>query len=136
MGRLSTTECTYLPTYLPTLPHILLFGRNPTGSPGFLAYPISKACQWCGPGTWVRRWLGVARSASSPKAVQALGCSLTPGLQVMFRRVPCTARAASVPGLWTLGFLLLCVSCVGIRVSRQPCQSWLGSRMCVLGYGF
>ena len=31
------------------------------------------------PGTRVPRRLGVARSASSPKAAQALGCSLTPG---------------------------------------------------------
>ena len=94
MGRLSTTECTYLPTS------------------------------------------DVARSASSPKAVQALRCSLTPGLRVVFGRVPCMARAASVPGLWTLAFLLVCGACVGVWFPRQPCQPWLGSRVRVLGYGF
>ena len=59
-------------------------------------------------GTRVPRRLGVARSASSPKAAQALGCSLTPGLRILFGRVTCMARAALVPGLWALGFLLLC----------------------------
>ena len=68
MGRLSTTECTYLPT-----------------------------------------------SASSPKAAQALGCSLTPGLRISFGRVTCMARAASVLGLWALGFLLLCGVCVWVQ---------------------
>ena len=67
-------------------------------------------------GTGVPRRLGVAPSASSPKAVQALGCSLTPGLQISFGRVTCMAQAASVPGLWTLGFLLLCGVCVWVRV--------------------
>ena len=73
-------------------------------------------------GTGVPRRLGVARSASSPKAAQALGCSLTPGLRISFDRVTCMARAASVPGLWTLSFLLLCGVCVWVRV--------------VLGFGF
>ena len=66
-------------------------------------------------GTRVLRRLGVARSASSPKAAQALGCSLTPGLWISFGRVTCMARAASVPGLWALGFLLLCGVCVWVR---------------------
>ena len=72
--------------------------------------------------TGVPRCLGVARSASSPKAAQALGCSLTPGLRISVGRVTCMARAASVPGLCTLGFLLLCGACVGVWV--------------VLGFGF
>ena len=63
-------------------------------------------------GTRVRRRLGVARPASSPKAVQGLGCSLNPGLRISFGRVTCMARAASVPVLWALGFLLLCGVCV------------------------
>ena len=46
-------------------------------------------------GTGVPRRLGVARSASSSKAAQALGCSLTPGLRVTFGRVTCMARAGS-----------------------------------------
>ena len=53
-------------------------------------------------GTGVPRCLGVARSALSRKAAQALGFSLTPGLRISFDRVTCMAWAASVPGLWTL----------------------------------
>ena len=75
-------------------------------------------------GTGVRRCLGVARSASSPKAAQALGCSLTPGVRISFGRVTCMARAASVPGLWTLGFLLLRGSCVWVWV-----VVWFGFRL-------
>ena len=101
----------------PVLAHVPSFGRNPRGSPHFLAYPVPKACMHV-PGTGVPRCFGVARSASRPKAAQALGCSLTPGLQVTFGRVTCMARAASVPGLWTLGFLLLCGACVWVQDSR------------------
>ena len=68
-------------------------------------------------GTRVPRRLGVARSASSPKAALALGCSLTPGLRISFGRVTCMARAASVPGLWALGFLLLACVCGWVRVA-------------------
>ena len=90
------------------------------------------------PGTRVPRRLGVARSASSPKAAQALGCSLTPGLRISFGRVTCMARAASVPGLWALGFLLLCGVCVWVRLAVgcgfcQPRLSWLGFRVGVFG---
>ena len=80
------------------LAHVPSFGRNPRGSPDFLAYPVPKACMHV-LGTRVPRRLGVARSASSRKAAQALGCSLTPGLRISFGRVTCMARAASVPGL-------------------------------------
>ena len=97
------------------------FGRNPRCSPDFLPYPVPKACMHV-LRTGVPRRLGVARSASSPKAAQALGCSLTPGLRILFGRVTCIARAASVPGLWTLGFLLLCGVCACVWV--------------VLGFGF
>ena len=86
--------------------HVPSFGQKPRGSPDFEAYRIPKARQWRGLGTWVRRCLPVACSASSPKAVQALGCSPTPGLWVSFGRVTCMAQAASAPGLWTLGSLL------------------------------
>ena len=97
------------------LVHVPSFGRNARGSPDFLAYPVPKACMHvlC---TGVPRCLGVTRSASSPKAAQALGCSLTPGLRISFGRVTCMARAASVPGLWTLGFLLLRGACVWVWV--------------------
>ena len=98
------------------LAHVPSFGRNPRGSPDFLAYPVPKACMHV-LGTRVPRRLGVARSASSPKAAQALGCSLTPGLRILFGRVTCMARAASVPGLWALGFLLLACVCGWVRVA-------------------
>ena len=98
------------------LAHVPSFGRNPGGSPDFLAYPVPKACMHV-LGTRVPRRLGVARSASSPKAAQALACSLTPGLRISFGRVTCMARAASVPGLWALGFLLLACVCGWVRVA-------------------
>ena len=98
------------------LAHVPSFGRNPRGSPDLLAYPVPKACMHV-LGTRVPRRLGVARSASSPKAALALGCSLTPGLRISFGRVTCMARAASVPGLWALGFLLLACVCGWVRVA-------------------
>ena len=98
------------------LAHVPSFGRNPRGSPDFLAYPVPKACMHV-LGTRVPRRLGVARSASSPEAALALGCSLTPGLRILFGRVTCMARAASVPGLWALGFLLLACVCGWVRVA-------------------
>ena len=121
------------------LAHVPSFGRNPRGSPDFLAYPVPKACMHV-LGTRVPRRLGVARSASSPNAAQALGCSLTPGLRISFGRVTCMARAASVPGLWALGFLLLCGVCVWVRLAVgcgfcSPRQSWLGSWVGVFGHG-
>ena len=54
------------------LAHVPSFGRNPRGSPDFLAYPVPKACMHV-LGTRVPRRLGVARSALSPKAALALG---------------------------------------------------------------
>ena len=69
--------------------HVPSFGGNSRGSPDFLAYLV-------------------------PVPVP-LGCSLTPGLRISFGRVTCMARAASVPGLWALGFLLLCGVCVWVR---------------------
>ena len=93
------------------LAHVFSFGPNTRDSPDFLAYPVPKACMHV-LGTGVPRCFGVAGSASSPKAAQALGCSLTPGLLISFCRVSCMACAASVPELSTLGFLLLCGACV------------------------
>ena len=98
------------------LAHVPSFDRNPRGSPDFLDIPFPRhACTFLVLG--FRRCLGVARSASSPKAAQALGCSLTPGLRISFGLLTCMARAASVPGVWALGFLLLCGVCVGVRVA-------------------
>ena len=88
-------------------------------------------------GTGVPRRLGVARSASSSKAVQALGCSPTPGLRILFGRVTCMARAASVPGLWTRGFLLLFRACVwvwvvfGLGFRLRPATPGWGDGVCV-----
>ena len=88
-------------------------------------------------GTGVPRRLGVARSASRPKAAQALGRSPTPGLRISFGRVTCRARAASVPGLWTLGFLLLCGGCVwvwvvlGLGLRLRPATPGWGDGVCV-----
>ena len=88
-------------------------------------------------GTGVPRRLGVAGFASSPKAAQALGCSLTPGLRISIGRVTCMARAASVPGLWTLGFLLLCGACVwvwvvfGLGFPLHPATPGWGDGVCV-----
>ena len=113
-----------------------LLWAEPRGSPDFLAYPVPKACMHV-LGTRVPRCLGVARSASSPKAAQALGCSLTPGLRISFGRVTCMARAASVPGLWTLGFLLLPRACVwvwvvvGFGFRLRPATPGRGVRVCV-----
>ena len=118
------------------LAHVPSFGQNPRGSPDFLAYSVPKACM---PvlGTGVLRCFGVARSASSPKAAQALRCSLTPFLRISFGRVTCMARAASVRGLWTLGFLHLRGACVWVRVVvgfgfrlRPATPSW-GVLVCV-----
>ena len=105
------------------LAHVPSFGRNPRGSPDFLAYPVPKACMHV-LGTGFPSRLVVARSASSTRAAQALGCSLTPGLRISFGRVTCMARAASVSGLWTLGFLQLREACVLVWVVL-----WLGCRL-------
>ena len=99
------------------LAHVPSFGRNPRGSPDFLAYAVPNACVHV-LGTGAPRSLGVARSASSPKAALALECSLTPRLWISFGRVTCMARAASLPGLLTPGFLLLCGLCVWVWVPR------------------
>ena len=69
------------------LVQVPFFGRNSRGSPDFMAYPVPKACMHV-LGTGVPRCLGVARSASSPKAAQALECSLTPGLSPRAHLVP------------------------------------------------
>ena len=118
------------------LAHVPSFGRNPKGSADFLAYPVPKACMRV-LGTGVPRRLGVAHSASSPKAAQALGCSLTPSLRISFGRVTCMARAASMPGLWTLDFLLLCGACVwvwdvlGLGFRLRPATPGWGNGVCV-----
>ena len=118
------------------LAHVPSFGRNPKGSPDFLAYPVPEACMHV-LRTGVPGRLGVAHSASSLKAAQALGCSLTPGLRISFGRVTCMARGASMPGLWTPGFLLLCGVCVwvwvvlGLGFRLRPATPGWGDGVCV-----
>ena len=97
------------------LAHVPSFGRNPKSSPDILAYPVAKACMHV-LGTEVPRCFGVISSASSPKTAQTLGCSFTPGLRILFGLVTCMAQAASVPGIWTLGFLLMCSACVWVWI--------------------
>ena len=80
------------------LAYVPSFERNRKGSPDLLGYPVPKACQRRGLGTWALRCLGVAHSALSPNALQALGCRPTPGLRVTFGGVTCMARDASVRG--------------------------------------
>ena len=116
------------------LAHVPSFERNSRDSLDFLVYPVPKAYQWRGLGTGVPRCLGVARSASVPNAAQALGCILTTGLRVKFGGVICMARAASVPGLCTLGLLLLCNAGVLVRDLPLSPLPWLVLLLCVLGF--
>ena len=53
------------------LAHVPSFWRNPRGSLDFVAYAVPQACMHV-LGTGVPRCLGVARSASSPKAASGL----------------------------------------------------------------
>ena len=121
------------------LAHVPSFGRNPRGSQDFLAYPVPKACQRRILGTWVPRCLCVARSALSPKAAQALGCSLT----LPWHRLPqcpcygywdsycCVARV--------LGFgARLALGSPGFRFwcSSVSLPSWLGLAVCAGGCGW
>ena len=66
------------------LAHVPSFGRNPRGSPDFLAYPVPEACMHV-LGTGVPGCLGVARSAPRPKAKhiisKGIGVYATPILQ-------------------------------------------------------
>ena len=118
------------------LAHVPSFGRNSRGSPDFLAYTVPKTCMHV-LRTGVQRCLGVTGSASSPKAAQAVGYSLTPELRISFGRVTCMAPAASVPGLWTLDFLLLCRACVwvwavvGLGFRLRPATPGWGVGVCV-----
>ena len=80
-----------MPAHVPSL------GHNPRGSLDFRAYPVPNACMHV-LGTGIPRRLGVARSPSSPKAAQALGCSLTPGLRISFARSPAWHGLPQCPG--------------------------------------
>ena len=65
---------------VPPCAHGPSFGRNPRGSPDFLAYSVPKAYRRHRLGTWVPRCLGVAHSASRrqmlPKGRAAVTCAL------------------------------------------------------------
>ena len=89
------TARTHTPRWCaPVLAHIPSFGRNPRGSPDFLAYPVPKACQRRVLGTWVPRSLGVARSALTPRAAQAL----SPGSGSRLAGSPAWHRLPQCPG--------------------------------------
>ena len=119
------------------LAHVPSFGQNPRSSREFLVHPVPKACQRRILGTWVPRCLGLARSASSPKAAEDLGRSPNPRLRTSFGRVTCMARAASVAGPWTLGFLMLCGARAWVWRSSSPGFSWFAILVrYVLGFRF
>ena len=126
------------------------FGRNPRGPPDFLAYPVPKACER-GLGYWVPRCLGVARSASLPKAALVLGCSHTPGLRsclagspawhglpqcpghghwVSYRHVACALGFGARPPLASPGFGFGFGTCPGLG-SRLPASCAGGGLRCV-----
>ena len=120
-GGLIAASVTYLSRLgvcAPVLAHVPPFGRNPRGSPDFLAYPVPKACMHV-PGTGVPRCLGVARSALSPKAAQALGCSLTPGLRISFRRLALVLESGFCGNPANRGWGLGCV-CLGKAFGFVP----------------
>ena len=117
------------------LAHVPYFGRNPRGAPDLLAYPVPNrmdACSWY----WRSEVLGCRTLRLESQSRAGLRMQPHQRSRVTFGRVTCMARAASVPGLWTLRFLLLCGACVRVWVLRKPRHSWLGSRVSVLGYVF
>ena len=100
------------------LGHIPSSGRNPRGSPDFSAYPVPNACMHV-LGTGVPRRLGVARSASSPKAALALGCSSLAGSPAWHRLPQCPGY-----GHWVSYCCVACVFgsglCLGSGVGCAP----------------
>ena len=99
-------------------------GRNPKGSADSLAYPVPKAFMHV-LGIGAPRCLGVARSASSPKAAQALGCSLVwPGH--LHGRGCLTARARDTGFPTVVWRMCLGQGCAWARVSAASRHSWLG----------
>ena len=99
------------------------FGLNPRD---FLVFAVSKACQRRALCTWVPRCWGVARSASSLKAAQALACSLTPGLCLSCGCVPAWHGLPQCPGYghWVS---YCCVTLVfGSRLRVYPANSGWG----------
>ena len=113
------------------LAHVPSFGQNPRGSLDFLVYPVPEACMHV-LGTGVPRCLGFARSASSPKAAQALGCSITPGSPDLvwpghLHGTGCLSAWARDTGFPTVAWrLCLGLGCGWVRVSAAPRHSWLG----------
>ena len=140
--------------------HVPSFGQNPRVSPDFLAYPVAKTCMHV-LGTGVPRCLGIACSASSPKATQALECSLTPGLRISLGRVPACHGLPQCPGYghWVsyccVALVFASGSCLGsgfgctppllaevlgsvsacVRAPLVPRHSWLGCAVWVCGFG-
>ena len=117
------------------LAHVPFFGRNPRGSRNFLAYLVPKACMHV-LGTGVPRCWGVARSASSPKAALALGCSLTAGSTSRVAGSPAWHRLPQCPGYghWISYCCVVFVFGSGIRCN--PANPGWGLGWVCLGTGF
>ena len=124
------------------LAHVPSFGRNPRGSPDFLAYPVPKACMHV-LGTGVPRRLGVARSASSPKAAQALGCSLSPVSGSRLAGSPARHGLPQCPGYghWVsyccVAFVFGSGLCLGLGFGNPASPGWGLGWVCLgTGCGF
>ena len=76
------------------LAYVTSFGRNPRGSPDFLAYPVPKACRHV-LGTRVPRCLGVARSAS--EGIYDTGRHIDRGPSITFSLLPVPGAPAATP---------------------------------------
>ena len=117
------------------LAHVPFFGRNARGSPDFLAYPVPKGCMHV-LGTGVPRCLGVARSASSPKAAEALGQSRTPGAGSRLAGSPAWHGLPQCPGYghWASYYCVALVFGFGFR--GNPATPGWGLGWVCLGTGF
>ena len=124
------------------LAHVPSFGRNPRGSPNFLAYPVPKACMHV-LGTGVPRRLGVAPSASSPKAAQAFDAVIAPGSGSRFAGSPAWHRLPQCPGdgHWVsyccVAFVFGSGFCLGSGFGKPANPGWRLGWVCLgTGCGF
>ena len=116
------------------LAHVPSFGQKPRCLPDFLAYPVPKACMHV-LGTGVPSCFGVAFSASSPKAAQALGCSLTPLLRILFAWSPAWHGLPQCPGYGHWVSYRWVALVFGSRFRGNPANPGLGLGCVYLGTG-